>query len=75
MKSSLPVRLLKGFGRFWYDFLIGDTPELFVATLVIIGLIALISLRAHENALAVAVLPILAVASLAISVARAARRR
>jgi hypothetical protein len=32
------VRGLAVFGHFWWDFLVGDTPELFVATLVVIGL-------------------------------------
>lgn len=26
------------FGRFWWDFLVGDTPELFLAVLAVIGL-------------------------------------
>jgi hypothetical protein len=30
-------RGLGAFGRFWLDFLVGDTPELFVATLVVIA--------------------------------------
>ncbi|HXZ83422.1 MAG TPA: hypothetical protein VED84_06740 [Acidimicrobiales bacterium] len=30
-------RLAVGFGRFWWDFLIGETPELFVGTLLIVG--------------------------------------
>jgi asparagine N-glycosylation enzyme membrane subunit Stt3 len=32
------TRSLAAFGRFWWEFLIGDTPELFLATLVIVGL-------------------------------------
>ncbi len=31
-------RLLVAFGRFWWDFLVGDTPELFVAVALVIGL-------------------------------------
>ena len=31
-------RAVVAFGRFWWEFLIGDTPELFVATLLVIGL-------------------------------------
>lgn len=31
-------RLLAAFGRFWWDFLVGDTPELFVAVALVIGL-------------------------------------
>ncbi len=72
-KQSLPVRLLKGFGMFWWDFLVGDTPELFIAALVIIGVIALLSLAGHFNAAAVVVLPLLAVSALTVSVRRAQR--
>ena len=30
-------RGITAFGRFWLDFLVGDTPELFVATLVVVA--------------------------------------
>ncbi len=70
-KSPLVVRLLKGFAMFWWDFLVGDTPELFVAALVIIGAVSLISERWHANTTAVVVLPLLAIAALALSVKRA----
>ncbi len=72
-EASLPVRLVKGFGMFWWDFLVGDTPELFIAALVIIGAIALLSERGHYNAAAVVTLPLLAVLALAFSVMRARR--
>ena len=71
--SPLPVRLVKGFGTFWWDFLVGDTPELFVAVLVIIAIIALLSEAGHFNAAAVVSLPLLAVAALGLSVRRAVR--
>jgi hypothetical protein len=67
------VRLTRGFGRFWWEFLVGDTPELFVAALVIIGVIALLSEGGHFNTVAVVVLPVLAVLALATSLARALR--
>jgi hypothetical protein len=73
-RPSWPVRILKGFAMFWWDFLVGDTPELFVAVLVIIGAIAVISERAHANAAAIVALPVLAVVSLAWSLARVRRR-
>ena len=75
---SVAARLVVGFGRFWWEFLVGDTPELFVAAVVSIGVIALVSVVGHENALAVVLLPVLAVTSLTLSVLRArrgARRR
>jgi hypothetical protein len=66
--------MVVGFARFWWDFLVGDTPELFVAAVVILGVVAVIRLGAHENALAVAALPLLAVAALGVSLSRARRR-
>ncbi len=73
MKGDQPlvIRLLKGFGLFWWDFLIGDTPELFVAVLVIIGVVALLSTAWHVNTVAVVALPVLAIVALTISVKRA----
>lgn len=73
MKDSWFVRGVKGFGMFWWDFLIGDTPEIFVAVVVIIGVVALLSLDGHFNAAAVALLPLLAVFALGASVWRARR--
>lgn len=72
-RSPLAVRLVKGFAMFWWDFLVGDTPELFAAALVIIGAVALLRIVLQENALAIALLPSLAVIALAISVRRAQR--
>jgi hypothetical protein len=33
------VGYLRAFGAFWYDFLIGDRPELFVGSIVVLGLV------------------------------------
>lgn len=70
-QQPLVLRLLRGFARFWWDFLVGDTPELFVAALVIIGAVSLISQHWHANILAVILLPVLVIAALSISVKRA----
>lgn len=67
------TRAIKGFGMFWWDFLVGDTPEIFVAVVVIIGAIALLSVNGHFNAAAATLLPVLAVLALGASVWRAAR--
>ena len=61
------ARALGAFARFWKDFLIGDAPELFVGTLVLVG--AAFALRRRGD-VAVVVLPLLAVAFLAASVLR-----
>jgi hypothetical protein len=39
---SVVRRSAVAFGRFWWDFLIGDTPELFAAALAVIGLALLL---------------------------------
>ena len=62
------------FGRFWWDFLVGDTPELTVVVLLVIGVVALVRDSAHLNGLADAALPVLVVGGLTISLVRARRR-
>ncbi len=63
-------RAARSFGSFWWDFLIGDTPELFVAVVVII----VVALRLPDHhAAAVVVLPAMAVVSLMASVLRGRR--
>jgi hypothetical protein len=36
------MRYVIAFGRFWYDFLIGDRPELFVGTIVGLAVVAVL---------------------------------
>jgi hypothetical protein len=55
------VRWTKAFGHFWWDFLVGDTPELFVAMLVLVGVA--FALR-HDRVAAVVILPLLAIVAL-----------
>jgi hypothetical protein len=71
--ASLPVRLLKGFGRFWWDFLVGDTPEITAAVLVIVGAVALVVHVMNVNALAYVALPLLVVVTFAVTLYRARR--
>jgi multisubunit Na+/H+ antiporter MnhE subunit len=40
------MRYLRAFGAFWYDFLIGDRPELFVGPIVALAAVWLV-LQAH----------------------------
>ncbi len=68
---SVLVGAFKAFGRFWWEFLVGDTPELFVAVLVIVGVA--FALRGHRLAGAV-VLPLLAIVMLLASTYRGRRR-
>ncbi|MGH8989694.1 MAG: hypothetical protein ACRDXC_14055 [Acidimicrobiales bacterium] len=59
--SRAVARGARAIGRFWWDFLVGDTPELFVAVLVLVGVA--FGLR-HERAADVVALPLLAIAAL-----------
>ncbi len=56
--------------RFLWDFLVGDTPELFVASLVLVGVAFLV---AHDRDVAVVVVPLVAVAAVAVSAVRGRR--
>jgi hypothetical protein len=64
-------RGLRSFGRFWWDFLVGDTPELFVAMLVLVGVA--FALR-HDRVAAVILLPVLATVAVVGSAWRGRRR-
>ncbi len=59
------------FGRFWWDFLVGDTPELALATGVIVALAFLLAGSRWAGAI---ILPLLAVVFLFFSVLRGRRR-
>ena len=74
-KPSAVLGWIRAFGRFWWDFLIGDTPELFVGAVAVIGLLALISLKPGLRTVAAVLAPVLVAGVLTASVYRAARRR
>jgi hypothetical protein len=58
------VRGTKAFGHFWWNFLVGDTPELFVSVLVLVVLA--FALRRDRTA-GIVVLPLLAIVALVAS--------
>ncbi|HWE68444.1 MAG TPA: hypothetical protein VG298_17525 [Acidimicrobiales bacterium] len=64
-------RATRAFGHFWWDFLVGDTPELFFATVVIV--VTALLLR-HQRAVAVVLLPVMAIIFLIGSAYRGRRR-
>jgi hypothetical protein len=66
-------RMLAAFGRFWWEFLIGDTPEVFVGGVAVVGLVALVCLDHAARTWAAALLPVLVVGLLTASVWRAKR--
>lgn len=72
-RRPLPLRVVIGFGRFWWNFLVGDTPELFVGMLAVLAVtVALVHLGGRSYAWVV--LPLAVVDVVAVSAFRAKRR-
>ncbi|HXZ62734.1 MAG TPA: hypothetical protein VEG62_08325, partial [Acidimicrobiales bacterium] len=63
-------RAVRAFGRFWWDFVVGDTPELAVATAAVV---ALAFLLAGDRVAGVVLLPLAAAAFLLLSTWRGRR--
>jgi hypothetical protein len=70
MTSALS-RALRAFGHFWWDFLIGDTPEFAVAILLLVGLAYLLD---HNRVLGAILLPLCTAAFLLASTLRGRRK-
>jgi hypothetical protein len=69
--KSVVGRGLTAFGRFWWDFVVGDTPEFAVATLLIIGVALLLR---HSTWVPALLLPFLAATFLLAGTLRGRRR-
>jgi hypothetical protein len=67
------ARAGRAFGRFWLDFLVGDTPELFVVTLVVVAIS--FGLASSPRAVAVVIVPLLAFGAIVWSAARGRTRQ
>jgi hypothetical protein len=65
------ARAVRAFGLFWWDFLVGDTPELALATAGVVGAAFLL---AGTHWLGAIVLPLLAAVFLFLSALRGSRR-
>jgi hypothetical protein len=52
------ARWARAFGRFWFDFLFGDSPVLFPATLAIVGVAFALH---HDRPAAVVMVPLLVI--------------
>lgn len=70
----LPLRWASAFGRFWWEFLIGDTPGLFVGAAAVIGAVALICVHPGARTPVAYLMPVLVSLVVALSVWRASRR-
>jgi hypothetical protein len=68
---SAITRAVRAFGLFWWDFLVGDTPELALATGAIVGLAFLLDGQRVAGAI---LLPLVAAAFLFVSTYRGRRR-
>ena len=66
-----PKQLFKNFGFFWWEFLLGENPDAFFGTLIIVG--AALLLR-HHRATAIPVVSFLSVVLLAGSAYRGRKR-
>ncbi len=66
---------LSSFGAFWLDFLVGDTPELLLGVLIVIGAAALAVHQHAPRAVVIGAVPVLAAVLLFVSVAHRARSR
>jgi hypothetical protein len=60
-------RGITAFGKFWWEFLVGDTPELLVATVIVVAVA--LALRHHPSAGFIAV-PLVTAVALALSIVR-----
>ncbi len=74
-RRPLVMRMASGFGRFWWEFLIGDTPELFIGAVMVVGTVALVCVDHSVRTAAAVLLPVLVAGLLAASVWRASRSR
>lgn len=73
-RRTLLLRWLSAFGRFWWDFLVGDTPELFVGTVVAVAAAAVLAHEHIAGAVVVPLLPLLAALMLCATVLRGRSR-
>jgi hypothetical protein len=68
---STVARVIRAFGHFWWDFLVGDTPELALATGAIVGLAFLLAGQRRVGAI---LLPLVAAGFLLVSTYRGRKR-
>lgn len=69
------MRYLRAFGAFWYDFLIGDRPELFVGSIVVLGLVWMAISIGLSPTVAGGLLDVLILLLAGLSIWSASRRR
>ena len=68
------TRYVRAFGRFWYDFLIGDRPELFIGSIAVLAVVWVAIMLGLSPTVAGGVLALLIVLLGGLSVWAATRR-
>lgn len=71
---KLLLKALKAFVLFWWDFLVGDTPEIFLAVVLFLCALDLLIKHGLHRYGAVVALPLLVIATLSITLVRAVRK-
>jgi UDP-N-acetylmuramyl pentapeptide phosphotransferase/UDP-N-acetylglucosamine-1-phosphate transferase len=64
---------VSAFGHFWWEFLVGDTPELLAGAVIAVGVVALLAHQGAARVVVVGALPVLVIIMLGASVRRAQR--
>lgn len=77
MKPGNSMRYLRAFGRFWWDFLVGDRLELFLGPIVVLAVAALLVRWGASGLVAGAVLfgLVIVTGALSLALVMAAGRR
>ena len=66
-------RYVRAFGHFWWEFLVGDTPELLVGAVLAVIVVAVLAHHGVARAVTVGAMPVLVIVLLGTSVRRAQR--
>ena len=74
-RGSIVRRHIAAFGRFWWEFLVGDTPELLVGSFATVGIVAILTHNHSVRVVTVGALPVLVLLLLTASVGRAVRQK
>ena len=73
VKKAVPLRLARGFLKFWWEFFVGDTHRVSSGTLVIFGVVELWRHSRFPNVSIVVIAPVLGILLLNATVVRACR--
>jgi hypothetical protein len=74
-QQHLVWRWMVAFGEFWWDFLVGDTPELVPGVLAILGIAALAVHQGAPRFVVIGAVPVLSALLLCLSVFRRRKSR